>query len=186
MKDPKLNKEIKNINNQSIAIIGHMGSGKSVFGKIISKKLKLEHFDSDVLIEQNSGKTIQDIFKIYGEEEFRRIEEKTILNLNDKKNIVLSLGGGSILSSKIRKFLIRKFFTVFLDTDISVLANRLKNSIKRPLILNTDIEKKIYELDTQRRKYYLIADFKIDDCGNLKEMTTIFLQNYKNYHEKNN
>ena len=183
MKESRLS---KNINNKSIAIIGHMGSGKSILGKIISKKLKFEHIDSDLLIEQKSNKTIKDIFRINGEKEFRKIEEKIILDLNYKKNIVLSLGGGSILSSKIRDFLVKNFFTVFLDTDIDVLVNRLKNSIKRPLLLNTNIEKKICELDAKRRKYYLMANFKLSNCEDLKEITTIFLENYKNYHEKNN
>ena len=186
MKDLKLNKKIKIVNYRNIALIGHMGSGKSVFGKIISKKLNLEHVDSDSFIVKTTNKTIKEIFEIDGEKKFRKIEEETVLSLSIKKNIALSLGGGSILSSKIRDILMQNFFTVFIDTDINDLVERLKNSTKRHLLKKKKKKKKIQELDLKRRKYYLLADTKINNCKNLKEMMNVFLENYKKYNEKNN
>ena len=73
MKDPKIIKKKENIN---IALVGHMGSGKSIIGKLISKKLKLIHVDSDKIIEQTSEKTINSIFEENGEKYFRKIEEE--------------------------------------------------------------------------------------------------------------
>ena len=120
--------------------------------------LKLRYLDSDQLIEKNTKKTIYEIFKSDGETKFRKIEEKTILSLKNKKNLVLSLGGGSIISEKIRQLLNKNFITLFLDIDFSILVKRLTYSTKRPLIAGQDIQKKIKELDTTRRKYYLLAD----------------------------
>ena len=186
MKDPNLTKNYKNYKHKNIALIGHMGSGKSILGKLIAKKLKLKHLDSDQIIEQNTKKTIKEIFNIEGESAFRIIEEKTILDFKDKKNIVLSLGGGAILSKKIRDYLKNDFITLFLDVNIYTLIERLKKSYKRPLILGVNIEKTIKELDKIRRKYYLLADITLNNFENPINTINEFLIKYNRLDEKNN
>ena len=186
MKDQNMLKNYQKYQNKCIALIGHMGSGKSIVGKLIAKKLKLKHFDSDQLIEKNTKKTINQIFNTEGELVFRIIEEKTILNFSNKKNIVLSLGGGSILSQKIRKLLKKEYITLFLDVDIATLIKRLKKSSRRPLLLNVNIEKKIKELDSSRRQYYLLADITLKNYESPLETLSEFLKKYNKLNEKNN
>lgn len=186
MKDPNLPKNYKNYKHKNIALVGHMGSGKSILGRLLAKKLKLKHLDSDQVIEQNTKQKIKEIFNIEGESAFRIIEEKTILDFKDKKNIVLSLGGGAILSEKIRNYLENDFITLFLDVNIYTLIERLKKSYKRPLILDTNIEKKIKELDKVRRKYYLLADITLENCENPINTINEFLKKYNQLDEKNN
>ena len=96
MKSPNFRKKSNKHIDKSIAIIGHMGSGKTLIGKLIAKELNFRFFDSDKLIEKNTQKSIQNIFHDEGEAEFRKIEEKTIINLQNETKIVLSLGGGAI------------------------------------------------------------------------------------------
>ena len=79
--------DFKNIGKRNICLIGLMGSGKTIIGKELSKVYKIKHFDSDNEIEKNEGKNINSIFKIRGEEYFRKIEEKTSLELLEKSNI---------------------------------------------------------------------------------------------------
>ena len=186
MKNPDILKNFQKYKNKNIALIGHMGSGKTSVGKLIAKKLKLKHFDSDHLIEKHTKKTINQVFDSEGELGFRIIEEKTILNFINEKNIVLSLGGGSILSQKIRELLKNEFITLFLDVDIDILINRLKRSSRRPLLLNVNIEKKIKELDDIRRQYYLLADIKLKNYENSIETLSNFLIKYNKLNEKNN
>ena len=176
---------LKKIKDKNIALIGHMGSGKTVLGKLIAKKMKLKHIDSDRLIEQNSKKTINEIFNEKGEYYFRKIEEKTIINLFDKENIVLSLGGGSILSKKTRIFLKEKFITIFLDIEINILIDRLKKSIKRPLLLGENIEDKLKKIDIIRREYYLSADIVLNNQETTQESLKEFLEKYNGLNEKN-
>ena len=76
MKDPNILKNYQKYQSKNIALIGHMGSGKSVTGKLIAKKLKLKHLDSDQLIEKYTKKNINQIFDTEGELGFRIIEEK--------------------------------------------------------------------------------------------------------------
>ena len=92
----KLNNKKKNI-----ALIGHMGSGKTTLGKILSKELKMRHIDTDKLIENKQKKTISYIFKEKGEKYFRELEEKLILDIPYQQNLIISLGGGSIISSLV-------------------------------------------------------------------------------------
>jgi len=186
MKDPDIPKNYKNYQNKSIALIGHMGSGKTLIGKMIAKKLQIRHIDSDKLIIEKTSKTINQIFENEGEIKFREIEEKVILGLNNDTRFVLSLGGGSILSKNVRNLLNKKFITLFLDVNISELNQRLKDNNKRPLLVNVNIENKIKKLDIIRRKYYLLADIKIENCGNAIDAFALFLEKYNTLNEKNN
>ena len=83
MKIPNFRKKSNKHIDKSIAIIGHMGSGKTLMGKLISKELNYRFFDSDKIIEKNTQKSIKNIFKDEGESEFRKIEEKTIVNFQN-------------------------------------------------------------------------------------------------------
>ena len=186
MKIPNFRKKSNKHIDKSIAIIGHMGSGKTLIGKLIAKELNYRFFDSDKIIEKNTQKSIKNIFNDEGEEEFRKIEEKTIINIQNETKIVLSLGGGAILSSETRKVLKTHFITVFLDTDFEILQQRLKKSYKRPLLINENILQKLKKLDNIRRKYYLLADIKINNCESPVNTISIFLKKFNQINEKNN
>jgi len=186
MKSPNYRKKSKKHMEKSIAIIGHMGSGKTLIGKLIAKELNYKFIDSDKIIEKNTQKSIKNIFHNKGEAEFRKIEENTIINIGNERKIVLSLGGGAILSSQTRKLLKTHFITVFLDTDFEILQQRLKKSYKRPLLINENILQKIKKLDNIRRKYYLLAEIKINNYESPANTVSIFLKEFNQLNEKNN
>jgi shikimate kinase len=185
MKDPNIPKNYKNYADKNIALIGHMGSGKTTVGRMIAKKFKIPHVDSDKLIVTKTQKTINQIFENEGEIQFRKIEEKMILGLDNETKFVLSLGGGSILSKNIRNLLKKKFITLFLDVNISELTHRLKENKKRPLLANVNIEDKIKKLDIIRREYYLLADIQIKSHGNVIDVFALFLEKYSKLNEAN-
>ena len=186
MKSPNFRKKSEKRINKSIGIIGHMGSGKTLIGKLIAKELNFRFFDSDKLIEKNTQKSIKNIFYSEGETNFRKIEEKTIVNLQNETKIVLSLGGGAILSAQTRKVLKTHFKTVFLDTDLEILQQRLKKSYKRPLLINENILQKLKKLDNIRKKYYLLADIKINNNESPANVVSVFLKEFNQLNEKNN
>ena len=165
---------ISNIKKKNIAIMGHMGSGKSIFGEKLASYFNLEHIDIDKEIEKFEKTTINNIFMIKGESYFRKIESKITSNNLKKRNVIVSLGGGSILTKEIRDKINKQSLSIFLDVDINVLNIRLKKSQKRPLLKDRNILTTLKELDAQRRKYYLNADIKINNSGTHKTTFLIF------------
>ena len=163
------------INKKNICIMGLMGSGKSIIGKDLSKNLNLMFYDTDKEIELMTNKKISAIFKEEGESFFRDIEEKVCSEILTKENCVVSLGGGSIISKKIRKIIKKNSFSIYLQVKLNNLQNRLKFSRKRPLLNknlnNSEILKNILK---DRQKYYEKADLIInndnDKSQTLKEI----------------
>ena len=155
---------ISEIKKKNVCIMGLMGSGKSVIGKDLSKYLNFEFYDTDKEIELKTKKSINEIFKEYGELYFRNLEEKICIKLLNKNNCVISLGGGSITNKEIRKSIKQNSYSIYLQVKLNNLVNRLKSSKKRPL-LNKDgskieILKKIYE---DRKKFYEKANFIVNN-----------------------
>tara|TARA_Y100000590_G_scaffold97467_2_gene110811 strand:+ start:956 stop:1486 length:531 start_codon:yes stop_codon:yes gene_type:complete len=173
----KLN--LEKINKINISLIGLMGSGKSIVAKSLSKKLKLRFYDSDKEIEKKTNKSINEIFQNNGEEYFREVEEKILEMLLNKKNSIISLGGGAILSQNTRNILLKKSFSIYLNVNNNILYERLKNSKKRPLLLNTDIEKTIIELKRKRIKYYKKANLIINNSEDIEKTIDKILINLK-------
>ena len=180
MKKSSFIKKLSSLKKNNIVFIGHMGSGKTAVARKIAEELEIQHLDSDEEIIKYEKDTIKNIFKLKGEDYFREIEVKIISKLLEKKNIVISLGGGSIISKKIRKILVKKSLTIFLDVDLKILVSRLKNFKKRPLLNKVNILEKLKELDIERRKYYLNADIKIQDAFNINKAFVEFVNSFSN------
>ena len=173
---------IEKLNKKNICFTGMMGAGKSVIGRQFAKIINYDFVDTDSLIEKKSGKKINNIFEIYGEDYFRKYEEKIILDVLKLKNVVISLGGGSILNKSIRKVMLKNSFTIYLEVNIDVLNNRLKNSKKRPLLQNQNVKKKLQSLLNDRKKYYNKANLVINNSIN-KTYIIKELKNHFSEHE---
>ena len=151
---------------KKIVLIGMMGSGKTTIGKILSKNLKLNFVDTDILLEKEYGLKITKIFEKYGEKDFRDKEEKIVLNIlkNNKKPCVIALGGGTFLNKKIQKIILKETISIWLDANIDLIYKRCKKSNQRPL-LNKSNDKKlrkiIKDLLKIRKPIYSKAKFMI-------------------------
>ena len=153
--------DFKKLSRKNICFIGLMGSGKSVIGKELASFYKLSFFDSDDEIEKSTGKKINQIFKNHGELYFRKIEEKVCEKLLTLENVVIALGGGSILSKKTRNLIKLNSYSIYVEVDINILENRLKYSKKRPLLHNVNKKNKLNDLLSERLIYYNMANLKI-------------------------
>ena len=144
--------------------MGLMGSGKSVIGKDLSKYLNFKFYDTDREIELKTKKSINEIFREYGEIYFRKLEERICIKLLNKDNCVISLGGGSITNKEVRKSIEENSYSIYLQVKLNNLVNRLKSSKKRPLLNNNEskleILKKLYE---DRKKFYQKANFIVNN-----------------------
>ena len=166
---------------ENIVFLGMMGSGKSSLGSLISKKLNLDFYDTDNVIEKKTGMKISKIFKEKGEIFFRRVEEKISLEILKKDNIVIALGGGAFLNKKIMEEILKNHLSFWLKWNDKVLIQRIKNSQKRPLAFNLD-DNELTNLIKKRSKIYSKAKFKIN-CNNLTKNQII--NKIMNIYEKN-
>ena len=150
---------------KNIVFIGMMGSGKSSIGSIISKRLKLNFFDVDQIIENELNMSIPEIFEKRGERFFREFEEKITLKVLKRNSIVISLGGGAFINKNIREEILKNHLSFWLKWDSKILIRRIKNSLKRPLAKKAS-NNELMDLIKKRSSIYSKASFKIN-CNNL-------------------
>jgi shikimate kinase len=120
-----------------LILTGFMGAGKSTVGAILARDLGWRFLDLDDVIEANSHRTIAEIFRDYGEAEFRRRERQAVQQVNGEEEIVLALGGGTVEDESSRSLLIRSpgNCLVFLHAELPDLLARCTVEGKvRPLL----------------------------------------------------
>ena len=118
----------------NIFLIGLMGTGKTTVGRQLSRKLKMEFYDSDRVIEERTGADIPLIFEKEGETGFRKRETAIIDELTQKKNIILATGGGAILDAENRKHMINRGTVFYLKSNLKTLISRTSKDKNRPLL----------------------------------------------------
>lgn len=149
-----------------IFLIGYMGSGKSTVGKKLARKLKLDFFDLDELIEKKAGKKIPDIFRDLGENTFRHIEKETLAEILLTDNYVLSTGGGTPCFFNNMELMIENGITLYLRMEAGMLAHRLLHSkTERPLVAGKSKEGLLAFISqnlTEREAFYSQAKFVVN------------------------
>jgi shikimate kinase len=118
-----------------IFLLGFMGSGKSYSGKRLADKFGMSFVDLDDYIEKKVGRTIREIFEKEGEDYFRKIEQACLFEMGEKEMTIISTGGGTPCFFDNMKWMNNSGVTVFLETSVAVLSNRLFDEMqKRPLL----------------------------------------------------
>ena len=141
-----------------------MGSGKSTIGRLLCNELNRTFIDTDDKIEEFTGYTIKEIFESMGECRFREMEESYFIEKSHQSKLIISTGGGIILSKKNREILQNAPNVFYLKAEPSFLINRLKKRQKRPLLSGDEPllpkVKKIY--NSRHQLYEKCANFIID------------------------
>ena len=150
---------------KNLVLLGMMGVGKTRIGKYVARRLKINFFDIDKLIEKKNEMKITELFKTKGEIYFRKEEEFVTIKYLNKKGSIISLGGGGFINDKIRKIVLLECISVWLNVNLETIYTRLKNSKKRPLIYNNN-QNNIDKIFMERKKIYSLADHEIN-CYNL-------------------
>lgn len=137
-----------------IFLIGPMGSGKTAVGRQLARQLRVPFFDSDAEIERRTGADIPLIFEKEGEARFREREREIIDELTQQAPIVLSTGGGAILSPESRERLHSRGFVAYLETSVAQQAERVRSGQHRPLLTGVDPAQRLAELMEHREPLY--------------------------------
>jgi shikimate kinase len=148
----------------SVALIGFMGTGKTVVGRSLAARLGKEFIEMDALIEKKAGKSIPEIFRQEGEIGFREMEIEVTQEIAGKKNAVIACGGGIVLNTINIDRLRRECVVICLTASPAVILKRTSPDKEgRPLLNVVDRRRQIEELLKFRRPYYeRSADFIVN------------------------
>ena len=153
----------------NLILAGFKSCGKTTTGKALAKELKLEFVELDGALEEhysekhNERLSFREIYKKHGEEFFRNFENSILIKLKDKKNIVLSLGGGTPLLEENKEIIKKIGKVIYLDTDKEVLKCRILKNNELPAFLDKERPEEFFEEVFNKRKpiYSEIADYRI-------------------------
>lgn len=148
----------------NVILVGFMGAGKSVCGRLLARRLGRCFVETDDMIVARDGRPIPEIFRQDGEPAFRRREAEAVEALRLKSGDVIATGGG-LPCREGRMDVLRELGTVvWLRGDLAALLARARRAGDRPMLQGRTVE----ELETlyrEREPYYRRAHVVVDTGG---------------------
>jgi len=150
----------------NLVLVGFMGSGKTVVGRNISRRIGYGFLDTDHFIEKELGRTIADIFSEKGEAHFRKLETSLAERLDQLDNYVIATGGGILTTPGNLDRLRRAGVVVFLKADPEGILTRLQRDTKRPKLREgDDLRETVERLLAERMPLYDQSDIVVETKG---------------------
>ena len=159
-----MNTNLTSLLDRPIVMVGLMGAGKTSIGRALARRLGIPFVDSDKEIEAAAGCSVVDIFAMYGEQEFRRVEQRVIARLLDTPPAlkVISTGEGAFITPAVREMVLSRALTIWLKADLELLVKRTNFRNTRPQLLNTDSRRILAQLIDERYDIYAMADVFVE------------------------
>ncbi len=182
-----MEKENEDFIDRPVVMVGLMGAGKTSVGRALARRLGIPFVDSDKEIEAAAGCSVVDIFSMYGEDEFRRVEQRVIERLLDTPPAlkVISTGEGAFITPAIRQMILDRALSVWLRADLDLLVKRTNSRDTRPQLLNTDSRKILQQLIDDRYDTYALADITVETRDeNLRKTLFKVLRAIEDYSNK--
>lgn len=142
-----------------------MGTGKTTIGRELARVMGRKFLDTDHVLEERFGKTVNQIFSQEGETTFRNAEQALSLELAESDNKVIATGGGTIVDPVSFNAFKNSGLLLRLYTREGNLIGRLHRTAKRPLLLgNTpeEVTQKIKQLMNEREEVYGKVYLRLD------------------------
>jgi XRE family transcriptional regulator, aerobic/anaerobic benzoate catabolism transcriptional regulator len=154
-----------------LALIGLRGAGKSTLGAKIAKEFKAPFVELDAEIEKDAGIPLAEIFSLYGQSGYRRIERRTlerVLQANDR--VVISVGGGVVSEKENYDYLLRNCFTVWIKAQPDEhMARVIAQGDFRAMADNDEAMEDLRRILEAREPLYEKADGVLDTSGETVE-----------------
>jgi shikimate kinase len=152
------------VSADNVVLVGFMGAGKSVCGRLLARRLGRCFVETDDMIVSLDGRPIPEIFRQDGEETFRRLEGEAVAALSLKSGDVIATGGG-LPCREGRMEALRELGTVvWLRGDLPELLIRARRAGARPMLSGRTPEE-IEALFRARQPYYARAHLSVDTAG---------------------
>jgi shikimate kinase len=147
--------------DRSIVLVGMMGVGKSSVGRRLAERLNMPFVDSDDEVETAADMKIAEIFERFGEDYFRDGERRVIVRLMEGAPKIIATGGGAFINAETRVLIKEKARSIWLDTDIDILVERVSRRNHRPLLRGKNPKDVLMELGRVRNPIYAEADIHV-------------------------
>lgn len=119
---------------ENIVLVGMPSSGKSTVGVVLAKTMNKGFVDTDILIQQREGCTLQDIINEKGNDYFHQVEEQVLLDFHGK-NYVVATGGSAIYFDRAMEHFKENGRIVYLKVSLDTVLTRLNNIKTRGVTL---------------------------------------------------
>ena len=158
--------------NYNIVLIGFMGAGKSTIAGELKDKLEMDRVEMDQMIVEKQGMSISEIFDEYGEAYFRNLESNTLIELQKRKQTIVSCGGGVVMREENADHMKKNGRVVLLTAKPETIYERVKDSDERPILNgNMNVEYISGLMEKRKERYEAVADVTVATDG--KNVTQI-------------
>ncbi len=150
---------------RNLYLVGFMGTGKTTIGRELARVMGRKFLDTDHVLEDRFGKTVNEIFADEGEAVFRAAEQALALELSASENKVVATGGGTVVDPVSFEAFRTTGLMLRLYTREGNLIGRLQRTAKRPLLLGEspeEVTEKIKRLLNEREAVYSRVNLRLD------------------------
>jgi len=148
----------------NIVLVGFMGAGKSVCGRLLARRLGRCFVETDDMIVARDGRSIPEIFSEAGEERFRQLEGEMLEALALKSGDVIATGGGLPCRDGRMETLKTLGTVVWLRGPVAELVERAQRAGPRPMLDGRSLDE-VEALYRRREPYYAQAHVIVDTAG---------------------
>lgn len=146
---------------KNIVFIGFMGTGKTTVARELSKLIGYRFIDSDKMISNELGMTVEAIFETLGEETFRKVEKEIIGKISKWERSIISVGGGAVIDPENATNLKKNGIIILLNASPEIILSRVSKGESRPLLKERNVLGKITELLKEREASYKSYDYEV-------------------------
>jgi XRE family aerobic/anaerobic benzoate catabolism transcriptional regulator len=168
----------ESVRRKRVALIGLRGAGKSTLGARLAREEGVPFVELDREIEKDTGMPASEIFSLYGQTGYRRIEKQTLERvIGEHRRVVLSVGGGVVSQPETFDLLLSNCFTIWLKAlPEEHMARVLAQGDLRPMAGNDEAMENLKRILEAREPLYAKADTVLDTSGQTVEQSFIRLQ----------
>jgi XRE family aerobic/anaerobic benzoate catabolism transcriptional regulator len=150
-----------------VALLGLRGAGKTSVGRRLARRAKVPFLELDTAIAERAGLALGEVFSLYGEEYYRRLEREVLTDLlSAARPSVIAVGGGLVTSSDTFALLRQHAVTVWLRARPVDYWNRvMKQGDQRPMREHPQAREALRDLVAKRDPLYRLADLTVDTAG---------------------
>jgi shikimate kinase len=160
-RDAEKQELLARLGGRPLVLVGMMGAGKTTVGRRLAARLDRRFVDSDEEIEEAASMSIDELFRVHGEPEFRAGEARVLARLLREENIVIGTGGGAFINAETRALIRERAVSVWLKADFDVLFARVSRRATRPLLRTADPRATLRQLIEARYPIYAEADIAV-------------------------